>query len=176
MDRFNRAHRRIAAALAVFGAALLLQGSLLAFANPPQSDTVQINDTATDSATCGFPLVFHDEGALRTSLFFDRNGQVVRFTENWQGVQSTITNPDNGRSLSYHTAGRDDFTTSRDGDFTVYQQGNRGVLTVPGHGALTGSAGNTTIRMAPDGTVTVTHSGFLRDGDFGVACDYLQGP
>ena len=174
MNGLKRAHTRIGAALAVFGLAVLVQGSLLAFANPPQSNTVQINDTFTDSSMCGFPLVFHDEGAFRTSLFFDQNGVVVRFTENWQGVLSTITNPSNGRSLSYHTAGRDDFTTTRDGDFVVYQQGNRGLLTVPGYGALTGSAGNTTVRMAPDGTVTVTHSGFLQNGDFDVACDYLQ--
>ena len=175
MNGLNRAHARIAAALTVFGLALLVQGSLLAFADPPRSDTLQINNTNTVTSLCAFPLTLHEEGALRTTLFFDQNGQVVRVNNNFQGVQSTLTNPANGRSLHYVTAGRDGFTLGRDGDVTVVTAGVRGLVTVPGQGALTGEAGNVTIRLNTDGTMQISRSGYFQDDNFEVACAYLQG-
>jgi hypothetical protein len=174
MNGLQRTHLRIVVVLAVLGISILAQGSLLAFADPPRTNTLQINDTNTVTGVCAFPLTEHDQGALRTSLFFDRNGQVNRVTENWQDVQSTLTNPANGRSLSYRMAGHDGFTVGRDGSFTIVTQGVRGIITVPGSGAISGEAGNITITLAPDGTVDVQRSGFLRDGDFTIACNYLQ--
>jgi hypothetical protein len=174
MNGLQRTHARIAVVVAVVGLSILAQGSLLAFADQPHTDTLQINDTNTVDSLCSFPLTQHDQGALRTSLYFDHDGQVNRITENWQDVESTLTNPANGRSLSYRMAGHSGFTVDRDGGFTIFTQGVRGIITVPGSGAITGEAGNVTITLDPGGTFNVRRSGFLRDGDFTIACDYLQ--
>ena len=174
MKSLQRPHVRVAVVFVVFGVLVILQGALLAFADRPLMSTLQINDTYTDSGMCGFLLTVHEQGALRTALYADRSGQVVRVSENWQNVQSTITNPSSGKSLTFRRAGRDAFTVNQDGGFTVYSQGVDGLLTVPGYGAITGQAGNITISVATDGTIQVQQSGFLRDGDFTPACDYLQ--
>jgi hypothetical protein len=174
MNSLRRNYARIAVVLTVFGLAALLQGALLAFADRPLTNTLQINDTNTVTSLCDFPLTVHEEGALRTALYTDQNGQVVRITENWQDVESTLTNPDNGRSLSYRMAGRDGFTVDRDGDISIFTQGVRGLLTVPGSGAISGQAGRVMISLDPGGTIDVQRSGFLEDGDFTPACNYLQ--
>jgi hypothetical protein len=174
MNGLQRTHVRIAVVLAVVGLSILAQGSLLAFADQPRTDTLQINDTNTVDSLCSFSLIQHDQGALRTSVFFDQDGQVTRITQNWQDVESTLTNPANGRSLSYRMAGHSGFTFDTDGSMNIFTQGVRALITVPGSGAITGEAGNITITLGPGGTFDVQRSGFLRDGDFSTVCDYLQ--
>jgi hypothetical protein len=174
MDGLNKTRARIAVVVAVFGLALLMQGSLLALADQPMTDTLHLNETNAVYSVCDFPLVMHEEGAMRTSVYFNQNGQVSRVGENWQGVHSTLTNPANGRSLSYHTAGHGGFTIEQDGGLTVYTKGLQGIMTVPGYGAISGQAGNVTIRIQ-NGTFEVHRSGFLEEGDFSLACSYLEG-
>jgi hypothetical protein len=166
---------KLALAIAVLAAATLLNGSLRASADEPRMDTLQLNQTNTVESLCDFPLVAHEEGTLKTFLFFDQDGQVVRIAENWQDVATTLTNPANGTSLTYRIAGRDDFSVERDGDVNVFTQGLRGIITVPGSGAISGEAGELTLSLASDGTLEVRRSGFLREGDLALACSYLQG-
>jgi hypothetical protein len=176
MDTLKRTRIRTSAVLMVFCLALLIQGTLVASADQPRSDSFDLDETSTGDSLCGFPVVMHEEGTLRTTLFFDQDGQISRITDNWEGVQASITNPENGRSLSYHIAGHDGFTVDRDGDMTFFTKGLRGILTVPGYGAISGEAGNIAISISPTGEIELHRSGFLREGDFSVACDYLQGP
>src|SRR5437762_9362009 len=130
MDASNSTRRKIALILTLFSLALLVQGTLVAFADQPRSDTLDINDTNTVESLCGFPVIVHEEGTLRTTVFFDQDGQVTRITEHWQGVQTSITNPDNGQSLTYHIAGQEGFTVDHNGDMTFFTKGLRGIITV----------------------------------------------
>lgn len=173
MDGLRRKTAK-AIALTLFALALVGQGSSPALADQPLTDTLQIDNTYTADSLCSFPVVVHEEGALRSSLFFGRDGQVNRITENWQGVRSSLTNPQNGRSISYRTAGRDGFTIENDGGLTVFRQGVRGIITIPGLGAISGEAGNVTIRITQGG-LDVRRSGFLRESDYTPVCSYLQG-
>ncbi len=175
MDGLKRTRIKAALVMALLGVALLAQGLRPASADQPRMDTLEINETNTVTSLCDFPLVTHEEGTLRTFVFFDQDGQVVRIAENWEGVQTTLTNPANGLSLDYLTAGRDGFTVEQNGDITFFRQGVRGIITVPGSGAVTGEAGEVTISLASDGTLEIHRSGFLREGDFGPVCSYLQG-
>jgi hypothetical protein len=60
MNGLQRTPARIAVVLMVFGLSVLVQGALLAFADQPFSNTLQINDTNTVNSLCGFPLTAHD--------------------------------------------------------------------------------------------------------------------
>jgi hypothetical protein len=162
--------------MALLGLSLLLIGHRVAFAEQPLSTTLEINETDSVVSMCDFPLEVHQEGSLRTTLFFDeQSGEVTRITENWQDVSSTLTNPDNGLSVTYRNAGRDGFTFESDGSIKVYTQGVRGLITVPGSGAVFGETGNTTARVTEDGQTEITVSGFHWDGDASIVCDYLRG-
>jgi hypothetical protein len=175
MDGSTRTRSRIALVTALSALLVVVQGILPAFADQPLMSRLDIDETETVVSMCDSPLVEHMEGTLKTSLYFNHGGQVTRITENWQDVRTTITNPANGRSVTSRNAGRDGFTFERDGGIKIYSQGVRGLITVPGRGAVFGEAGNTTVRVFPDGTVEMHTSGFQWDGDFSAVCYYLEG-
>lgn len=175
MNVMKRTRARIAIVLSVLALSLLALG-LPAFAEQPLMDRLDLDETTTSTSLCDFPLVTHQEGTLQTFLFFDENtGQVVRISENWQNVTTTITNPENGLSVTSRFAGRDGFTFEQDGDRKIYRQGVRGLITVPGVGATNGEAGNVTSIVTPDNQVETRVSGFQWDGDFSPVCTYLAG-
>jgi hypothetical protein len=176
MKSFSTIRSAVALMMALLGLSLLLTGGRAAFAQQPLSTTLEINETDSVVSMCDFPLEVHQEGSLRTTLFFDeQTGQVTRITENWQDVSSTLTNPANGLSVTYRNAGHDGFTFEQDGTVKVYTQGVRGLITVPGSGAVFGEAGNVTARVDADGQPEITVSGFHWDGDASAVCDYLRG-
>src|SRR5690348_1453760 len=99
MKSFSTIRSAVALMIALLGLSLLLTGRA-AFAEQPLSTTLEINETDSVVSMCDFPLEVHQEGSLRTTLFFDeQSGEVTRITENWQDVSSTLTNPANGLSV-----------------------------------------------------------------------------
>ena len=175
MDGSTRTRTRIALVMALSALLMVLQGILPAFADQPMMSRLDIDETQTTVSMCDAPLVLHQQGTLKTSLYFNHDREITRITENWQDVRTTMTNPDTGRSVTSRNAGRDGFTFERDGGIKIYTQGVRGLITVPGRGAVFGEAGNTTVLVFPDGTVEMRTSGFSWDGDFSAVCDYLEG-
>jgi hypothetical protein len=162
--------------LSVLALSLLALGLPVAFAEQPLMNRLDLNETTTNDSLCNFPLVVQQEGTLQTSLFFDeQSGEVVRITENWHNVTTTITNPENGLSVTSRFAGHDGFTFDEDGGLKIYRQGVRGLITVPGVGATFGEAGNVTSVISPDRQVETRVSGFQWDGDFSAVCTYLAG-
>jgi hypothetical protein len=92
--------------VAVVVAPLALVGT--AFAQTSQTGQVlHINETYVDpywSSTCGFDVVEHDVGVIRSTLLPNNRAHIQ------QSGRTTLTNPETGTSVSIRTAGT--FTTS----------------------------------------------------------------
>jgi hypothetical protein len=90
--------RMVATALLVFVAFLAsIAGAPAAGAVPPERFTEEFEDQFTDTESCDFPIDLRFVGSIDFTLFFDREGNLVRV----QGVGSdvgTVTNPANGKT------------------------------------------------------------------------------
>src|SRR4051794_19855860 len=111
MNSMSKGRARITFVLSALVLALLAQVLPVAFAEQPLIDRLDLDETTTTTSLCDFPLITHQEGTLQTFLFFDEStGEVIRISENWHDVTTTITNPENGLSVTSRFAGHDGFT------------------------------------------------------------------
>jgi hypothetical protein len=134
----------------------------------PERFTDEFVDQFTDTESCGFPIDLRFEGSIDFTVFFDRDGNVVRV----QGVGSdvgTATNPANGKTVT----GVDhwlEVETVESGDFAVL--GLFFHLNFPGAGIVLIDAGNVTF----DSEGNVIHLAGPHQalvGDLTVLCEAL---
>lgn len=158
-DRGN-VMRRISALLvgALSLAAFLVVGSGRAGAVAPVTQTFAFADTITGVApSCGLPLSWDIEGSVERTLFFDKDGQVVRIQDQVR-ESNTITNLETGETLQ---EGPDSFIQrilfGADGSVTVQING-LSVLVNQGDNSVV-DAGRVVLFFGPSGPSVLSVSG-----------------
>lgn len=168
--------RKVALFLSLF--ALPLVFAATAVAAPPESETILIDETVTDTEMCGFPIDIHTEGRVKITTHFDQAGNLV-FESSTPSIRVTVTNPENGKTLRDADVGLDKFTPTPDGGGVVLSTGIHFRI-LPEHGApIFTRIGLQLIIVNPDGTeeIQVIGGNFDPAENFpGVACDYLADP
>jgi hypothetical protein len=168
--------RKAALFLSLFTLPLVFAAT--AVAAPPESETILIEETFTDTELCGFPIEIHAEGRIKLTTHFDQAGNIV-FESATPSIRVTVTNPETGKSFRDADVGLDKFTPTPDGGGVVLSTGIHFRI-VPEHGApIFTRIGLQLIIVNPDGTeeIQVIGGNFDPLENFpGVACDYLADP
>jgi hypothetical protein len=146
------------------------------FAAAAPSQVVEINASFTIPAgpeTCSFDLAGSAIGFVKTSV--DQQGGTIVATDGIHEHEA-FTNPASGRSVSFVTEAKQTFIFSPDGDITMVSTGLLGVLTVPGHGAITASVGRLVQTFSQGGNLISTEfqAGQWTGGPFPAVCPYLR--
>jgi hypothetical protein len=162
-----RPSRRVAVFLA--GAIVALMSASPVAAIQPERFFVEFDDQFTDTEACGFPIEVRLVGSFSGSLFFDKEGNLVRVQAHGEDV-GTVTNPANGKTATGvdHWLERFDVES---GEFAIL--GLFFHLNVPGHGIVLLDAGH--IRFDANGEVlhlAGPHQAFV--GDFSALCAALE--
>lgn len=161
--------RMLTVPVLVLAAALAsVAGASVAGAVPPERFTEEFDDQFTDTESCDFPIDLRFVGSIDFTLFFDRDGNLVRV----QGIGSdvgTATNPANGKTAT----GVDHWLQVErieSGEFAVL--GLFFHLNFPGAGIVLIDAGNVTF----DAEGNIIHLGGphqVLEGDFSALCEAL---
>jgi hypothetical protein len=158
--------------------ALPLVFAATAVAAPPESETILIDETFTDTELCDFPVITHVEGRLKVITHLDQAGNLV-FDSALPSIRVTVTNPDTGKTLRDADVGLDKFTPTPDGGGVVLSTGIHFRI-LPEHGApIFTRIGLQLVIVNPDGSedIQVIGGNFDPLENFpGVACDYLADP
>jgi len=102
---------------------------------------------------CNFPVIANDvAGGQTQTTYLDDQGNVVRI-QNHGHLVSTLTNPENGKSVTYNNSGPVTITFNDDGTITVVQRGqsisgDQGVIS--GHPFLIHNNGRLVSVGSPD--------------------------
>ena len=158
--------------------ALPLVFAATAVAAPPESETILIDETFTDTELCDFPVITHVEGRFKVITHLDQAGNLV-FDSALPSIRVTVTNPDTGKTLRDADVGLDKFTPTPDGGGVVLSTGIHFRI-LPEHGApIFTRIGLQLVIVNPDGSedIQVIGGNFDPLENFpGVACDYLADP
>jgi hypothetical protein len=103
----ERTMRRLAVVLVLVIAGALPVGSTDA-TNPPSRFTFTVDDTFPASglsSACGFEVLVHLEGTSTATLFFDKNGTIIREIDANANFMITFSAPSTGKSFSYPLGG-----------------------------------------------------------------------
>jgi hypothetical protein len=149
-----------------------------AAAVPPESETILVDDTFTDTELCGFPITVHVEGRIKITTHFDQAGDLA-FESETPSLRITATNPETGKTLRDADVGLDKFTPTPDGGGVVLSTGIH-FRVLPERGApIFTRIGLQLIIVNPDGTeeIQVIGGNFDPLENFaGVVCAYLADP
>ena len=144
-----------------------------AVAVPPTTEVVTIeNFTFVDTALCGFPVAFTENGTFKVTTFYDNEGNPVR---------SILTNF-NERYTSSATANEKTLVTNYPlvivtsfVDGTRLELGLRNAYTVPGGGVVLLDAGRVVIDLVTGEAVFSGQHQFL-EGDADAFCGFFADP
>lgn len=132
--------------------ALCAWGAPRAFANPPDIQVINVDETFPAvgiTRFCGFPVTRHDELTIRVITNYNQNGDPTRELDLLNGT-STFTA--NGKTVVGQQHGIESYTFNPDGTTTVLITGPRMVI-LPGYGPVFGYTGTTRIVFDADGNV-----------------------
>lgn len=159
--------RKVVRAL-VLGVVLAISTASVAMAIQPERFFFEFEDVFTDTEVCGFPIEVSFVGSIRGSLFFDREGNLVRIQAHGKDL-GTVTNPANGKTASGVDAWLERFDVES-GEFAIL--GLFFHLNFPGAGIILLDAGH--IRFDANGDLihlAGPHQVF--EGDFSALCSAL---
>jgi hypothetical protein len=168
--------RRLAVLVACVGLVVLALGAV-ARAVPPEHSVVQIDDVFTIPAgpdTCSFPIQGHASGTMRTTTFFDKEGNLIREISVFP--QARITFSANGKTISTVTPSVEHFTFNPDGSATLTITGLSGHLITGGGPPQAVDVGRVVFFFSsptdeePD---LIFQAGQFNDGPFPQLCDVL---
>jgi hypothetical protein len=169
--------RRLAVLVATAGAGALAVGAI-ATAGPPTPSVEQIDDVFTIPAApagpCAFAIQGHFTATIRTTEFFDSEGNLVRSITTFPGARITFSA--NGKSISTVSPSAEHFTLNPDGTATLTITGLSGHLITGGGPPLAADVGRVVFffegptDMDPD---LVFQAGQFNDGPFPQLCDVL---
>jgi hypothetical protein len=149
-----------------------------AVAAPPESETILVDVTFTDTEVCDFPVTTHIEGRIKFTTHFDQAGNLT-FDSAMPSLRFTVTNPETGKAVRDADVGLDKFTPTPDGGGIVLSTGIHSRI-LPEHGApIFTQIGLQLVIVNPDGTeeIQVIGGNFDPEENFpGVVCEYLADP
>jgi hypothetical protein len=168
--------RRLAVLVACTGLVVLALGAV-ARAVPPEHSVVQIDDVFTIPAgpdTCSFPIQGHASGTMRTTTFFDKEGNLIREISVFP--QARITFSANVKTISTVSPSVEHFTFNPDGSATLTITGLSGHLITGGGPPQAVDVGRVVFFFSsptdeePD---LIFQAGQFNDGPFPQLCDVL---
>jgi hypothetical protein len=169
--------RRLGVLVATAGVGALAVGAI-ATAGPPTHSVVPIDDVFTIPAAplgpCAFAIQGHATGTIKTTEFFDREGNLVRVISAFPTARITFSA--NGKSISTVTPSVEHFTFNPDGTATLTITGLSGHLITGGGPPQAADVGRIVFffesptDMDPD---LVFQAGQFNDGPFPQLCDVL---
>jgi hypothetical protein len=159
---------RMVSVLAILAMLLSFANVSPALAARPTTEVVVIeNSSSVNTALCGFPITFTENGTFKVTTYYDSAGNPVKSILTNYNVRYTQTATANGKTLLTNFPAVY-ITSFPSGDFV--QLGLRAAYTVPGVILL--DAGR--ISFAPDGTVVFEAGQHqLFDGDLAAFCNYF---
>jgi hypothetical protein len=144
---------------------------------PPEHFPVaHVDETFTIEDECDFPVVFHVEGDLRETLFFDRQGNVTRVLTVFPNFRVTLTNLETGKSITTPSPSVEHLTINPDGSAVLTVTGLSGHLIVGGGPPRAADVGRIVLFFSgpededPD---ILFQAGKFNDGPFPQVCDVL---
>jgi hypothetical protein len=168
--------RRLALLLGLTGVVALALAAGARAVPPEHFPVVHVDDTFTVEDECDFPVVFHVEGDLRETLFFDRQGREIRVLTVFPNFRVTLTNAETGESITTPSPSVEHVTINPDGSAVLTVTGLSGHLIVRGEGALAADVGRIVLFFSgpedeePD---VLFEAGHFNDGPFPQLCDVL---
>jgi hypothetical protein len=168
--------RKLALLVAFVGVVVLALGAV-ARAVPPEHSVVQVDDVFPIPAgpdTCSFPIQGHVSGTIRTTTFFDKEGNPTREISVFP--QFGVTFSANGKTISTVTPSVEHFTFNPDGSATLTITGLSGHLITGGGPPQAVDVGRVVFFFSsptdedPD---LIFQAGKFNDGPFPQLCDVL---
>ncbi len=157
--------------LALIVLPLALAAPALAVSPTTEVFTV-VNSTTVDTALCGFPITFTENGTYKVTTYYDSAGNPVKSILTNYNVRFTETATANGKTLVANFPAVY-ITSFPSGAFVQY--GLRANYTVPGAGAVLLDAG--LISFDPSGAVLFEAGQHqVQDGSATAFCSYFAGP
>jgi hypothetical protein len=145
-----------------------------ALAVPPTTEVVTIeNFTFVDTALCGFPVTFTENGTFKITTFYDDEGNPVRTILTNYNDRYTSSATANGKTLvtNYPLVV---ITPSEDG--TRIELGLRNAYHVPGGGVVLLDAGRVVLDLETGETVFEAGQHQFLEGDAEAFCGYFADP
>lgn len=141
-----------------------------ALAAAPTTEVIVIdNISSVDTALCGFPITFTQNGTFKVTTYYDKQGNPVKSILTNYNVRYTETATANGKTLLTNFPAV--YITSFPSGAYV-QLGLRAAYTVPGAGVVLFDAGR--ISFDPSGAVLFEAGQHqLLDGSLSAFCSYL---
>ena len=159
---------------------LALATAAPALAKAPDIMVESWDDTYTwygwDDNPCGFDILVHDYGKLRTQLFYDQDGKLIRVHEIYGAWK--VTYSANGKTLKALLQGPIFWEIISETEVIGKWAGTDALIPIPGYGPGFGAAGNRTFRFQlVDGewiiTEVIKDAGRVHIDDTGPFCEYL---
>jgi YD repeat-containing protein len=143
-------------------------------AQPTNVTHEQVDRTVTFNA-CGFPVVSHSQGTFTTWQYYDDDGNLVRERLSVQRSYTiTLSNPENGKSVSTVLGGPVILEYEPDGSATQTIVGHERIYIVPGDGPIFTQVGRQVVRFGADGSIqTLFEAGIWDDDVLTPICGYL---
>jgi hypothetical protein len=130
-----------------------------------------------DQAACpGLTLTSTVNGTIRTTLFFDENGEFVRDLVN-ADLHGSFTNVASGTSVDFVVAENSSFKVYPDGSATLAFNGLTGRATVPGQGLVAADVGRLVLFFEDENDVdpdVIFEAGRHDNGPFPGLCSVLE--
>lgn len=145
-----------------------------AVAVPPTTEVVTIeNFTFVDTALCGFPVTFTENGSFKVTTFYDNEGNPVRSILTNFNERYTSSATANGKTLvtNYPLV---IITSFEDG--TRLELGLRNAYTVPGGGVVLLDAGCVVIDLVTGEAVFEAGQHQFLEGDADAFCGFFADP
>lgn len=145
-------------------------------ATGPRQEVVQVDDTFTESGTCGFPVENHAQGSFKVTSYYDSSGNLTRqiFT-NIDG-RFVYTLSANGKSVTGNF-GPMMITLYFDANGNVVREAENGLaflFTVPGSGVIEMDVGR--VIAENDEHVFIAGPHDFISGNTDALCNYLADP
>jgi hypothetical protein len=171
--------RRLALLLGLAAVVALGPGGV-ARAVPPEHFPVEhVDETFTIEDECSFTVLFHFEGDVRHTVFFDQEGNEVRELTVFPHFGATLINAETGKSISTVAPSVEHVTINPDGSAVLAVTGLSGHLIVGGGPPLSADVGRIVFFFGgpedeePD---IIFQAGNFDMGPFPQLCDVLADP
>lgn len=157
---------------------LAMLAMLLSFANvspalaetPTTEVTVVVDFTHTETALCGFPIVYTENGTFKVKTYYDGAGNPVKLIlTNMSRYTETATA--NGKTLATNWPASVHYSLENN---TVAQVGTRVAYHVPGAGVVLLETGRLVFDLATGEVLFTAGQHQLLDGSAPAFCSYFE--
>jgi len=141
-----------------------------ALAEQPSTDvTVVVDYTYTDTALCGFPIVYTENGTFKVKTYYDGAGNPVKLIlTNMSRYTETATA--NGKTLTTNWPASVHYSLENN---TVAQVGTRVAYHVPGAGMVLLETGRTVFDLTTGDVLFTAGQHQLIEGSADAFCSYI---